>query len=73
MVAKGALSNVLDLSCSIHEGFQDSTLIVIAHQPSTVVIFDKILSSKGRVVEIEKPKAFMKRMEAFWEIVQRSE
>lgn len=58
---------------SIRQGFQNCTLIVIAHRLSTVADFDKILVlSEGRVVEFGEPRVLMERKGAFWEMVQRS-
>ena len=58
---------------SIRQGFQNSTLIVIAHRLSTVADFDKILVlSEGRVVEFEEPKVLMERKGEFWKMMQRN-
>lgn len=59
---------------NIREGFQNSTLIVIAHRLSTVADFDKILVlSEGRVVEFEEPRVLMERKGEFWKMMQRDE
>lgn len=51
---------------SIREGFQNRTMIVIAHQLSTVVDFEKILvMGEGRVVEFDEPKVLMERKGAY--------
>ena len=58
---------------SIHEGFQNRTMIVIAHRLSTVADFDKILVlGEGRVVEFDEPKVLMERKGAYWKMVQQS-
>ena len=58
---------------SIRKGFQNCTLIVIAHRLSTVADFDKILVlSEGRAVEFGEPRVLMERKGAFWDMVQRS-
>lgn len=58
---------------SIREGFENSTLIVIAHRLSTVADFDKILVlSDGKVVEFDEPRALLDKRGMFWELVQQS-
>ncbi len=58
---------------SIRHGFQNCTLLVVAHRLSTVADFDKILVlGEGRVVEFGEPRALMEKKGAFWEMVRRS-
>lgn len=58
---------------SIREGFQNRTMIVIAHRLSTVADFDKILVlNEGRVVEFDEPKVLMERKGAYWKMVRQS-
>ena len=57
----------------IREEFNYATMIVVAHNLSTVVDFDSILvMQEGRLIEQGRPTALMKRRGLFWDLVEDS-